>query len=65
MKLYLFKYNFIGGVFCEPTTANKIIKAANIKEAVNKLRDMCDGDKLIIDSVYSEDVEDGNTKTSK
>ena len=42
---------------------NKIIRAENIKEAVNELNKTVKGYRLVIDSVYSEEVN-GDAKAS-
>ena len=63
MKLYLFKYSIKPEVFSERVDGNKIIRAKNIKEAVNELNKSIKGYRLIIESVYSEEV-DGDAEAS-
>lgn len=63
MKLYLFKYSVKPEVFSERVDGNKIIRAENIKDAVNELNKSVKGYRLVIDSVYSEEV-DGHAEAS-
>ena len=57
MRIYFFTVSYKDYVFCEFQRCNKIVRAPNIKEAINKLKKELfpDTGKLLIENVYSEE----------